>query len=122
MTTSDNQFRYTKTDKFNNLVWFCDADIDKKNFDKLVCNSKKLTDAFPNSFSPLYFNEKYKNLTIRTDAVPGVEMSPGAIYNVNYKTIIKRKIKNGQQYIRLVLSGTPLLVIPAPEEKEFKYD
>ena len=114
MTTAN--LKFTKTDEYGNWVFFVtepsDGDDDKQQetFERLAAHAQKLKKDFPDSYSPLFHSKSSNIIIIRINSLDRVALKKECLYEVRYKTLIRKKRSTGESYVVLCATKKPRFI------------
>jgi len=115
MTTAN--LKFTKTDEYENWVFFVteptdgeDDDKQQETFERLSAHARKLKKDFPDSYSPLFHSKSSNIIIIRINSLDRVALKKECLYEVRYKTLIRKKRSTGEPYVVLCATKKPRFI------------
>lgn len=115
MTTAN--LKFTKTDEYGNWVFFVteptegdDEDKQQETFERLSAHAQKLKKDFPDSYSPLFHSKSSNIIIVRINSLDRVALKKECLYEVRYKTLIRKKRSTGEPYVVICATKKPRFI------------
>lgn len=88
--------KFSKLDKYDNIVFIASQKTDPDNYNLLKTYSKKLSEKY-DTYLPIYHNEQYKFCTVRFFKSNVFKPQEDCFYDIKFN--IRVKVKNDMSYV-----------------------